>query len=73
MDRTTSKLSDRNGSDAVDAICDLLLAENLGVAPGLVVGGAADDATVRAMAAGQTIALARLQGSDLSPVRVFNL
>ena len=34
--------------------------------------GRADDATVRAMAAGQMVALARLQGGELSPVRVFN-
>ena len=32
-----------------------------------------DDATVRAMAAGQMVALARLHGGELSPVRVFNL
>jgi tRNA pseudouridine55 synthase len=47
--------------------------QTIRVAPGLVVGAAGDDATVRAMAAGQMIALARLQGSELSPVRVFNL
>ena len=47
--------------------------QTIRVAPGLVVGAATDDATVRAMAAGQMIALARLQGSELSPVRVFNL
>ena len=34
-------------------------------------GGA--DATVRAMAAGRMVALARLHGAELSPVRVFNL
>jgi tRNA pseudouridine55 synthase len=47
--------------------------QTIRVARGLVVGAATDDATVRAMAAGQMIALARLQGSELSPVRVFNL
>ena len=38
-----------------------------------MIGAAGDDATVRAMAAGQMVALARLQGGELSPVRVFNL
>jgi tRNA pseudouridine55 synthase len=43
------------------------------VAPDLVTGPPAEDGTVRAMAAGQMVALARLQGGQLSPVRVFNL
>ena len=42
------------------------------VAPQLVTGGAADDGTIRAMAAGRVVALARLEGAELSPVRVFN-
>ena len=47
--------------------------QTIRVAPGLIVGEAPDDATVRAMAAGQMVALARLHGGELSPVRVFNL
>ena len=47
--------------------------QTIRVAPGLIVGEAGDDATVRAMAAGQMVALARLHGGELSPVRVFNL
>jgi hypothetical protein len=43
------------------------------VAPHLLVGEAGEEATVRAMTAGQVVALARLQGSELSPLRVFNL
>ncbi len=43
------------------------------VAPDLVTGPPAEDGTVRAMAAGEMVALARLQGGQLSPVRVFNL
>jgi tRNA pseudouridine55 synthase len=43
------------------------------VAPELVSGPPAEDGTVRAMAAGEMVALARLQGGQLSPVRVFNL
>ena len=43
------------------------------VAPELVIGPPAEDGTVRAMAAGEMVALARLQGGQLSPVRVFNL
>ncbi len=44
------------------------------VAPGLVVGGGEDaDMVIRAMAAGEVIALARLRGAELSPIRVFNL
>jgi len=42
------------------------------VAPQLVVGEPGDEGTVRAMTAGRVVALARLQGSDLCPVRVFN-
>ena len=47
--------------------------QTIGVAPGLVRGEGRDDATVRAIAAGQMFALARLHGGELSPVRVFNL
>jgi tRNA pseudouridine55 synthase len=47
--------------------------QTIRVAPGLLIGAAEADATVRAMAAGRMIALARLQGSELSPVRVFNV
>jgi tRNA pseudouridine55 synthase len=43
------------------------------VAPELMIGPPAEDGTVRAMAAGEVVALARLQGGQLSPVRVFNL
>ena len=51
----------------------LCAGQTIQVAPGLVVGAARDDATVRAMAAGQIVALARLEGGELSPVRVFHL
>jgi tRNA pseudouridine55 synthase len=47
--------------------------QTIRVAPGLLVGEPDTDATVRAMAAGRMVALARLHGSELSPVRVFNL
>jgi tRNA pseudouridine55 synthase len=47
--------------------------QTIRVAPALVVGEVSEDATVRAMAAGQMVALARLHGGELSPVRVFNL
>jgi tRNA pseudouridine55 synthase len=47
--------------------------QKIRVAPDLVIGPPAEDGTVRAMAAGEIIALARLQGGQLSPVRVFNL
>jgi len=47
--------------------------QTIRVAPGLVVGAVHEDATIRAMAAGQMVALARLQGGELSPLRVFNL
>jgi tRNA pseudouridine55 synthase len=43
------------------------------VAPDLMIGPPVEDGTVRAMAAGEMVALARLQGGQLSPVRVFNL
>jgi tRNA pseudouridine55 synthase len=51
----------------------LCAGQTIRITPGLVVGAPRDDATVCAMAAGQTVALARLQGAELSPVRVFNL
>jgi tRNA pseudouridine55 synthase len=41
------------------------------VAPALLGDGAGDPATVRAMRAGELIALARLEGMELSPMRVF--
>jgi tRNA pseudouridine55 synthase len=47
--------------------------QTIRVAPGLLVGEPDADATVCAMAAGRMVALARLHGSELSPVRVFNL
>ncbi|MGH6945402.1 MAG: tRNA pseudouridine(55) synthase TruB [Geminicoccaceae bacterium] len=47
--------------------------QRIKVASHLVVGEPGEDATVRAMAAGQMVALARLNGGELSPVRVFNL
>jgi tRNA pseudouridine55 synthase len=47
--------------------------QTIRVAPGLLVGEPDADATVRAMAAGRMVALARLHGGELSPVRVFNL
>jgi tRNA pseudouridine55 synthase len=47
--------------------------QKIRVAPDPITGEAAEDGTVRAMAAGEMIALARLQGGQLSPVRVFNL
>jgi tRNA pseudouridine55 synthase len=47
--------------------------QTIRVAPGLLGGEPDADATVRAMAAGRMVALARLHGSELSPVRVFNL
>jgi tRNA pseudouridine55 synthase len=47
--------------------------QTIRVAPGLVIGEVSEDSTVRAMAAGQMVALARLQGGELSPVRVFHL
>lgn len=47
--------------------------QTIRVAPHLLAGDADDETTVRAMAAGEVVALARLHGSELSPVRVFNL
>jgi tRNA pseudouridine55 synthase len=47
--------------------------QTIRVAPGLLGGAAEPEATVRAMAAGRMVALARLHGAELSPVRVFNL
>jgi tRNA pseudouridine55 synthase len=47
--------------------------QTIRVAPNLLVGETGDEGTVRAMTAGQVVALARLQGSELSPLRVFNL
>ena len=47
--------------------------QTIRVAPGLVTGEPVDDGTVRAMNAGRVVALARLCGAELSPVRVFNL
>jgi tRNA pseudouridine55 synthase len=46
--------------------------QTIRVAPGLLVGEPKSDATVRATAAGRVVALARLHGGELSPVRVFN-
>ncbi len=44
------------------------------VAPNLIVGRGEDDYTViRAMASGDVVALAKLDGAELSPLRVFNL
>jgi tRNA pseudouridine55 synthase len=54
----------------VDRLC---AGQTIRVAPGLLAGEPDADATVRAMAAGRMVALARLQGGELSPVRVFNL
>ena len=47
--------------------------QKIRVAANLVIGEPSEDGTVRAMAAGEMVALARLQGGQLSPVRVFNL
>jgi tRNA pseudouridine55 synthase len=47
--------------------------QTIRVAPGLLAGEPDADATVRAMVAGRMVALARLRGGELSPVRVFNL
>jgi tRNA pseudouridine55 synthase len=47
--------------------------QTIRVAPHLLVGESGDEGTVRAMTAGQVVALARLHGSELSPLRVFNL
>jgi tRNA pseudouridine55 synthase len=47
--------------------------QTIRVTPALLAGEPEADATVRAMAAGRIVALARLHGGELSPVRVFNL
>ncbi len=48
--------------------------QSIQVVPNLVVGrGADEDAVIRAMSQGDVIALARLEGAELSPLRVFNL
>lgn len=47
--------------------------QKIRVAPELMTGEPAEDGTVRAMAAGEMIALARLQEGQLSPVRVLHL
>jgi tRNA pseudouridine55 synthase len=51
----------------------LCAGQTIQVAPGLLVEEPDGDATVRAMIAGRMVALARLRGRELSPVRVFNL
>lgn len=43
------------------------------VAPQLIVGAAADGATVKVLEAGALVALARLEGAELAPLRIFNL
>jgi tRNA pseudouridine55 synthase len=47
--------------------------QRIRVAANLMTGEPDQDGTVRAMAAGEMVALARLQGAELSPIRVFNL
>jgi tRNA pseudouridine55 synthase len=47
--------------------------QKIRVAPDLIRGAPAENDTVCAMAAGEVVALTRLQGGQLSPVRVFNL
>lgn len=48
--------------------------QSIQVAPNLVVGsGENEDTVIRAMASGDVVALARLEGAELSPLRVFNL
>ncbi len=75
--------------DALAALPSLALTEpqaerlragqTIRVAPHMVTGldqdgdGEDEDTTIRAMASGDVIALARLAGGELSPVRVFNL
>jgi tRNA pseudouridine55 synthase len=54
----------------VDRLC---AGQTIRVAPGLLADEPEADATVRAMASGRMVALARLRGAELSPVRVFNL
>jgi tRNA pseudouridine55 synthase len=43
------------------------------VSPQLIVGEAADGATVKVLEAGALVALARLEGAELAPLRIFNL
>jgi tRNA pseudouridine55 synthase len=47
--------------------------QKIRVVPDLISGAPAENDTVCAMAAGEVVALTRLQGDQLSPVRVFNL
>ena len=48
--------------------------QSVRIAPNLVTGRRSDDvAVIRAMAAGDVVALARLEGAELTPLRVFNL
>lgn len=47
--------------------------QRIRVAANLITGEPDEEGTVRAMAAGEMVALARIQGGELSPVRVFNL
>lgn len=47
--------------------------QTIKVAPRLASAEVEDEATVRAVVAGRVVALARLRGSELSPLRVFNL
>ena len=53
--------------------------QTIRVAPHMVTGqgvpgdGEEEDTTIRAMASGDVVALARLTGAELSPVRVFNM
>jgi tRNA pseudouridine55 synthase len=54
----------------VDRLC---AGQTIRVAPGLLADEPEADATVRDMASGRMVALARLRGAELSPVRVFNL
>ena len=46
--------------------------QSVRMTPALVGDEAGEAATVRAMRAGELIALARLEGMELSPVRVFH-
>jgi tRNA pseudouridine55 synthase len=47
--------------------------QKIRVVPDLISGAPAENDTVCAMVAGEVVALTRLQGDQLSPVRVFNL
>ncbi|MGI9417690.1 MAG: tRNA pseudouridine(55) synthase TruB [Geminicoccaceae bacterium] len=49
------------------------VASHLVTGPGIQGDGEDEDTTIRAMASGDVVALARLSGGELSPVRVFNL